>query len=286
MQPAPGVSGDEDWSSLNHLAKNHLPDSAYDKLQDMLGRYRGDLKTMERCVSLALEKEGSDSFGWRWSELDEEDLLWGWLNGQSRFSRLGPSCFYNSLPVNTRTLYLDLDIPPLPKTAPADPNSTGKRTRSDADSEQQNHTMGPLLDLANHTHLRLDTQDDEGVPPKRVPICDVHVVEETRGGYYATVQPKTSKLKNRGPSNWRKRTLQLRAPESAGLKKGDEVVFAYGPHSDETLFSEYGFVPVDDPNPWNDVHVDSQVNDAWSQRESLKIVDLKRQVLEINGYLK
>lgn len=196
-----------------------------------------------------------------------------------------PSCSQNFLSVNTRTLYLDLDIPPLPKTAHVDPNSTGKRTRSDADSEQQNHTMGPLLDLANHTHLR-HSLDDEGVPTKRVPICDVHAVEETRGGHYTTVQPRTSKLKNRGPSNWRKRTLQLRAPESAGLKKGDEVVFAYGPHSDETLFSEYGFVPVDDPNPWNDVHVDVQVNAAWSQSENLKIVDLKRQVLEINGYLK
>jgi hypothetical protein len=83
MNPAPGVPGEEDWSSLNHLAKNHLPDSAWDKLQDMLGRYRGDLKTMERCVRLAIEKEGDDAFGWRWSDLSEEDLLWGWLNGQS-----------------------------------------------------------------------------------------------------------------------------------------------------------------------------------------------------------
>lgn len=71
-----------------------------------------------------------------------------------------------------------------------------------------------------------------------------------------------------------------------GLKKGDQVVFAYGPHSDETLFSEYGFVPVDDPNPWNDIHMDAQVNAAWRKRESPKIVDLKSQALDINGYLK
>lgn len=83
VRPIPGVPGDEDWSSLNDLAKNHLPDSTYDKLQDMLGRYRGDLKTMERCVNLAIEKEGEGSFGWRWSDLSEEDLLWGWLNGPS-----------------------------------------------------------------------------------------------------------------------------------------------------------------------------------------------------------
>ncbi|KAI5451410.1 hypothetical protein NCC49_001716 [Naganishia albida] len=266
VRPIPGVPGDEDWSSLNDLAKNHLPDSTYDKLQDMLGRYRGDLKTMERCVNLAIEKEGEGSFGWRWSDLSEEDLLWGWLN------------------VNTRTLYLDLDIPPLPKTAPAASSIPGKRERSDADSEQQNHTMGPLIDLANHNHFRLHVSEEENVPAPRPPLCDVLVVEETRGGNYTTVQRNNSKLKNRGPSNWRKRTLQLRAPESAGLRKGDEVVFAYGPHSDETLFSEYGFVPVDDPNPWNDVHVDVQVNVAWSQREGRKIVDLKNQALELNGY--
>jgi hypothetical protein len=185
-----------------------------------------------------------------------------------------------------RSLYLELDIPSLPKTAFVDPDAQGKRTRSDADSEQQNHTMGPLLDLANHNHLRLNIEDGGNVPAVRPPLCDVLVVEETRGGNYTTVQPKTSKLKNRGPSNWRKRTLQMRAPESAGLRKGEEVVFAYGPHSDETLFSEYGFVPVDDPNPWNDVHVDVLVNAAWSQREGQKIVDLKRQALDINGYLK
>lgn len=82
VKPVPDAPDAEHWASLNHLAKNHLPASAYDKLQDMLERYRGDVKTMERCVSLSLAKEGGDSLGWRWSEVTEEDLLWGWLNGQ------------------------------------------------------------------------------------------------------------------------------------------------------------------------------------------------------------
>ena len=173
-------------------------------------------------------------------------------------------------------------MPPISKSAYAEPDDTGKRTRSESDSEQQNHTMGPLLDLANHTHLRIDHSESMSADTIPVHLCSVHLVEEPSGGSLKNGAPQTRRA---GPSSWRKRTLQMRAPKSTGLKKGDQAVFAYGPHSDQTLFSEYGFVPSDGQNPWNEIRLDDHINAAWREFDDPSVVSLKSEVLAINGYL-
>lgn len=174
-------------------------------------------------------------------------------------------------------------MPPLTKPTYAEPGDNGKRARSETDSEQQNHTMGPLLDLANHTHLRMDNADPTSADATPVPLCSVRLVEESAGG---SRNPKATKPGRDGPSSWRKRTLQMCAPKTSGLRKGEQVVFAYGAHSDETLFSEYGFVPSDERNPWNEIRMDDYINAAWRKVEDPSIVSLKSEVLAINGYLK
>lgn len=138
--------------------------------------------------------------------------------------------------------------------------------------------MGPLLDLANHTHLKMDNAESVDDTPVR--LCSVYLVEES-----AAPNHKASRPGSHGPSSWRKRTLQMRAPQTTGLKKGDQVVFAYGPHSDETLFSEYGFVPLDEQNPWNEIRMDGHISAAWRKVDDPTMVSLKSEVLAIKGYL-
>lgn len=77
----------------------------------------------------------------------------------------------------------------------------------------------------------------------------------------------------------------MRAPKLTGLKKGEQIVFAYGPHSDQTLFSEYGFVPSEGQNPWNEIRMDDYINATWRKIDDLSIISLKSEVLAMNGYL-
>jgi hypothetical protein len=175
-------------------------------------------------------------------------------------------------------------MPSIPNTAYADRNALGGRKRTEPDSEQQNHSMAPLLDLANHSHLHMEngfTQAEQRAGVSRgARLCAVHLVDES-----AAISSKSSN-KSDAPLGWRKRTFEVCAPKNAIIKKGDEIVFAYGPHSDETLFAEYGFVPLGGENPWNEVVLDDLINTAWQKRESPAMVALKSEVLEMNGYLK
>lgn len=82
VEPVQDTPDSGDWAALNHLAKTHVPHSAYGKLQDMLGRYRADVKAMETGVSQSLENSPDDSLRKVWSDVTEEDLLWAWLNGK------------------------------------------------------------------------------------------------------------------------------------------------------------------------------------------------------------
>jgi hypothetical protein len=97
-------------------------------------------------------------------------------------------------------------------------------------------------------------------------LPDEHCISERE--WLKNGAPQTRRA---GPSSWRKRTLQMRAPKSTGLKKGDQAVFAYGPHSDQTLFSEYGFVPSDGQNPWNEIRLDDHINAAWREFDGIKV---------------
>ncbi|KAJ9102516.1 hypothetical protein QFC21_002916 [Naganishia friedmannii] len=263
VKPPSDDANHQDWDKMNDLAENYLPKTAYDKLQGVLERYKRHAAMLRNGVPMVLQEEPEEKLERRWSQVTEEDLLWGWLN------------------VNTRTLYLQLDMPPIPNTAYADRSVTGGRTRTEPDSEQQNHAMAPLLDLANHSHLHMENgySEADADASRRPQLCAVHLVEES-----ATTSSKSG-IKSDAPPGWRKRTFEVSAPKNAGIKKGDEIVFAYGPHSDETLFAEYGFVPLEGENPWNEVVVDDLINAAWQKRETRTMVALKSEVLEMNGYL-
>lgn len=140
--------------------------------------------------------------------------------------------------------------------------------------------MAPLLDLANHSHLHVENGPTEADAVRGPKLCAVHLVEES-----AATSPKSG-IKSDAPLGWRKRTFEVSAPKNAKIKKGDEIVFAYGPHSDETLFAEYGFVPLEGENPWKEVLLNDLINTEWREREGATTVALKKEVLEMNGYLK
>ncbi|KAJ9121714.1 hypothetical protein QFC22_002334 [Naganishia vaughanmartiniae] len=264
-QPPPHDRDYQDWERMNDLAEHYLPKTAYDKLQGVYERYNRHAAMLRKGVPMVLQEEPDERLERIWSQVTEEDLLWGWLN------------------VNTRTLYLQLDMPPIPNTAYADRSATGARATTESDSEQQNHSMAPMLDLANHSHLHMEngsTEAEQSAGASRSKLCAVHLIEES-----ATTSSK-SRTNSDAPLGWRKRTFEVCAPKNAKVKKGDEIVFAYGPHSDETLFAEYGFVPLEGENPWNEVLLDDLIGLAWRKRESSTMVALKNEVLEMNGYLK
>lgn len=81
IEPVPNAPEPEYWSLFNHLGKTYVPESAHAKLQDMLERYKADVKVMERGVSQSLENSQDDSLRDAWSQVTEEDTLWAWLNG-------------------------------------------------------------------------------------------------------------------------------------------------------------------------------------------------------------
>ncbi|CCU98074.1 unnamed protein product [Malassezia sympodialis ATCC 42132] len=120
------------------------------------------------------------------------DVLWGWL------------C------VNSRCVYVDL-----------------RYVR-----HEDNFTLAPLLDMANHTF----------------------------------VQGKQCKVRYSAEG------MELCAPAQCGLQAGDEVCITYGPHTNATLLTEYGFLlaPRDalrgasawDGNP----HAELAVDDAIAER--------------------
>lgn len=153
-------------------------------------------------------------------EVCRADFLWGWL------------C------TNSRCVYMDLAYA----------------------KHEDNFTLAPLLDMANHTP---------------VPWLQCKVRYDPRGG-----------LELLAPSHPR--------PECAGRygwRKGDEVCITYGAHANSTLLAEYGFVlpaiiHAEEPN-WKgnvfcDVQFDDEVQALFTRQGD--IGQWKRALLEHEGY--
>lgn len=154
------------------------------------------------------------------ARISRSDFLWGWL------------C------TNSRCVYMDLKY----------------------SNHEDNFTLAPLLDMANHT---------------AVPWLECKVRYDPRGGLelLAPSQPRPS---DAGRTGW---------------CKGDEVCITYGAHANTTLLAEYGFVLPraihSDNKAWTgnrycDVLLDEQVNELFRQQGELG--DWKRELLENEGY--
>lgn len=205
-------------------------------------------------------------------------------------------------PVNTRTFYLPLNIP----THKTQPQATQRTAKEDLDAEQQNHTMAPVLDFANHCHtnygkaclatnIALIRSATASTTSK---VKKSKVEEKKRAKAEASMSDSSSKYESgdagstvhpplRDPSivvkadaisvadaSWTARSLHLVSPKpleaeeaqdgklvegDRWIRQNEEVFFPYGGHDDETLFTEYGFVPLY-PGEVGDAHADSMMS--------------------------
>lgn len=256
-----------------------------------------------------------------------------------------PEMKWPTILVNTRTFYIPLNISSN-KLHPKG-NQAGKQ---DHNAEQQNHTMAPVLDFANHCHtnyrkaclatnialVRASASSGSKLIPKKLKEkaekkrskADANMSdsssrnESSDSGVPFQVQDPSIVIKADAVSvadaPWTARSLYLVSPKGAEgeesqslevraiderISKNEEVFFPYGGHDDETLFVEYGFVPVfpgeetDDidvtrmskgvelgGNPHTAVTVDHLVDRLW-----LKIDKEERraklELLDMQGYL-
>jgi hypothetical protein len=75
--------------------------------------------------------------------------------------------------------------------------------------------------------------------------------------------------------------FRLISPER-GLVKDEEVKFEYGPHSTETLFTEYGFCPVEKKGDWvGEVYGECDVNDLVKEMFPIKSEKAKTALQEL-----
>lgn len=128
-----------------------------------------------------------------------------------------------------------------------------------------NHSFVPLLDMINHSSL-------PGTEcPKPEPMPSTTTSKRTARG---AMRPGKQHLV---PG---KVDVVLFAPHR-GLLEGEQVLFLYGPHSNATLFAEYGFTEIDEgvnPLTWpnDDIDVMPWVEKLWEEGGN----DAKREALE------
>ena len=249
--------------------------------------------------------------------------------------------------MNTRTFYLPLNIP----SHKAQPHANYRTKKEDLDAEQQNHTMAPVLDFANHCHTnyrkaglatnialvrsivpaaKLKQKKAKDKPEKKRSKADAnmsdssskHDVTDTETRSTAFLSDPSIVIKadaiSVADASWSARSLHLVSPKSVGdddtqvadidsgdrwIRKDEEVFFPYGGHDDETLFTEYGFVPVypgevgdigaDSKmskgvelggNPHASVVVDELVDRLWIKVEK-EARRAKHELLDMQGYL-
>jgi hypothetical protein len=67
-----------------------------------------------------------------------------------------------------------------------------------------------------------------------------------------------------------------------GLKKDEEIKFEYGPHSTETLFTEYGFCPLGKKGDWiGQIYGECDVNDLVEEMFPIKSETVKTTLQEL-----
>ncbi|OCF71488.1 hypothetical protein I204_07546 [Kwoniella mangroviensis CBS 8886] len=249
----------------NHLYTIGLSESTKMKVQDVKNRFEKDYEVL--CEVLKEEEpfksQGLDGI------ISKEDILWAWLN------------------VNTRSISIPLGLP--------------------GPSERNNHTLVPLMDFINHSsNESLITPKVKQLPTpssSRTRKPSVTTKTSTNGLPSPPLPSKTNGhtdanigLRNNAVLLPNKIDFQLSCPDR-GLDANDEVLFEYGGHSSSTLFAEYGFcenlslvdgVNADEQtNSWLDmkygeVDLTSYINELWDQQDQ-EDKEEKRQVLEDIG---
>nr|XP_019042616.1 hypothetical protein I302_09225 [Kwoniella bestiolae CBS 10118]OCF21546.1 hypothetical protein I302_09225 [Kwoniella bestiolae CBS 10118] len=251
----------EGWEWWNNLYNVGISQSTKLKVQDVKQRFDKDYE-----VLLEVLKEEEPFKSQRLSEvIGKEDILWAWLN------------------VNTRSISIPLGLP--------------------GPSERNNHTLVPIMDFINHSsNESIITPRVRQLPtPSSSRIRKPSMTTTTSNGTGPLPSPPLTSKTN-GQSNGvgsikqnavllpNKIDFQLNCPDR-GLEENEEVFFEYGGHSSSTLFAEYGFceVPTTDgvQDSWLDmkygeVDLTSYIDELWKEQDQ-EDREEKKQVLEDIG---
>ncbi|KAF8959069.1 hypothetical protein BDZ97DRAFT_1839701 [Flammula alnicola] len=129
-------------------------------------------------------------------------------------------------------------------------------------SNPDNMTLCPILDFANHTIS----------PPYTMP------------------KPTQSEIWDTGPLGRRKfgDNFVLLSPSTATTSPHEEIFLRYGPHSNSTLFAEYGFVMAPSPNDASDetsggeIELQGVIETLFLKRGS--VGSWMKEILVVEGY--
>ncbi|KAK8869457.1 hypothetical protein IAR55_000021 [Kwoniella newhampshirensis] len=260
-----GAKEEKDWEWWSKLAEKGLSPSTRAKLADVKKRFQQD-----RDVILdVLRKEEPFKSHSLATTLTGEDLLWAWLN------------------VNTRSISIPLGLP--------------------GPTERMNHTLVPILDFINHSsNPALITPRVQQLPtasPSRSGGNTVNLNGSTTSttsssSSFSDPKPPTTRRPSSLSSSKNgyhlipgKIDLRLLPPEENGIEAGQEVLFAYGGHSSGTLFAEYGFCEMPDEEEgeegwlrlkYGEMDLGWIVDELW-EKESKVGKEEKERVLEKIG---
>lgn len=107
----------------------------------------------------------------------------------------------------------------------------------------ENIVLAPAFDMANHS------------PKSKVmAMVTPHTLTMYSPSRWQAISPLTKRPSDSSPPS---------SPSGSSIKppcirQGEEITFTYGPHSNATLFTEYGFI-TSEHNPWDSIDVTDQI---------------------------
>ncbi|WRT67493.1 uncharacterized protein IL334_004465 [Kwoniella shivajii] len=212
---------EEDWKWWNCLYQIGLSESAKMKIDDVRERFEKDYEIL---IEVLKEEDPFKSQNLV-KEIGKEEILWAWLN------------------VNTRSISIPLNIP--------------------GPSERNNHTLVPIMDFINHSSdpsIITPRVKQLAAPSRQRTRSTSKPSTASTDSVFLPSPPLTNASANGsrlGTANGTgiglrkadqhllpgKIDLRLVCPDR-GLDEGEEVFFEYGGHSSEMLFAEYGFCEI------------------------------------------